>query len=436
MKASIFSDDFKASPYWWERSPRPQTGSDSLPASADVVIIGSGYTGLCAAIQTAGHGRHTIVVDAQDAGWGCSSRNGGQISTSIKPTYPQLAKKYGADAAMDLLREGNHALNWVESVVRDNHIDCDFRRVGRFYGAHSKTAFAALQDRVRRIPEALNAAPRIIQPGEQHTEIGSDYYHGGVVFPHHASLDPGRYHRGLLECAISAGAEVVSHCKVGNIQTSRGQNRRESFTVTTAKGVIAARDVIVATSGYTSGVTPWQRRRIIPIGSYVIATEPLPQGLAEKLIPNQRVVTDTLKLVVYYRTCPQRKRLLFGGRVSLNETDCRVSASRLHELMVCRFPELESVKISHSWMGIVGYTFDQMPHLGQNRGIYYSMGYCGSGIALASYFGMKTGLKVVGHPHGETAFDGLAFPGRIYYRRKPWFLAPSIACYRYIDKRR
>ncbi len=430
MSRDIFSDHFKPTPYWWERTPRPVGDDVGLSPSADVVVIGSGYTGLCAAIQTAGHGRHTIVVDAGHAGWGCSTRNGGQVSTSIKPTYDLLSRKYGSKTAIEILQEGNRALDWVESFIAENSIHCNFRRCGRFHAAHTPASFDQLKRKVAAIPAALEANVRMVEPEEQETEIRSPVYHGGAVFPRHASLDPGRYHQGLYQCAKSQGVEIVSHCRVNAIEKTRN-----GLDVLTSKGKTAAENVIVATNGYTGSPTPWQQHRIIPIGSYVIATEPLDDGLPEQLIANDRVISDTRKLVVYYRTCPQRKRIIFGGRVSLKETDPEISAPKLRELMVQCFPELESVRISHSWMGFVGYTFDEMPHLGKHDGIHYSLGYCGSGISLASYLGMKTGLKVAGSPAGETPFDKLMFPGRFYYRGNPWFLAPSIFYYRWRDRR-
>jgi glycine/D-amino acid oxidase-like deaminating enzyme len=429
MSDSLFSADFRDTPFWWDRTPRPNTGNNALPESADVVIVGSGYTGLSAAMETTKHGLHTVVLDAEDAGWGCSSRNGGQISTSIKPSFTELKQKYGAGPALAILKEGNNALNWVEQVVQDNNLDCDFRRVGRFYGAHTPGALDMLRRKIDGTPAELNNDSYVVEPRDQHQEIASAFYCGGVVHPHHACIDPGRYHQGLMDCAISAGAGVTSHCKVHGIDQKNG-----TFIIETSRGMIQARDVIVATSGYTGSVTPWQQHRIIPIGSYMIATEPLPDGVAERLIPKQRVITDTLELVVYYRLCPEGRRVLFGGRVSLSETDPKVSAPRLRNLMIQRFPELAGVRISHSWMGFVGYSFDHMPHIGKHNGIHYSMGYCGSGISLASYFGRKAGLNVVGDPEGETAIDTISFPGRPYYRGNPWFLAPSIFYYRWKDK--
>ena len=461
MNNDIFTADFKQTPFWWERTPRPDfrsgggggdgggDGGDGggdgancnsnagdragLPAAAEVLIIGSGYTGLSAAIQTARHGRHTVVVDAEQAGWGCSSRNGGQVSTSLKPGFPLLAKKYGAPAALEILREGNNALAWIESFIADNHIDCDFRKVGRFHGAHSPRAFAQLQQKIADIPDELNIGAYRIAPGEVRAEVGTDLYHGGVVYPHHACLDPGRYHQGLLTCALQSGVDIVTGCRVNQI--NRGKTGRKQFTVDTSRGRITAADVIVATSGYTGAATPWLRRRIIPIGSYIIATEPLPDATIARLLPGGRVVTDTRKLVVFYRTCPARRRILFGGRVSLRETDARRSAVLLHRQMSDLFPQLKSTRVSHSWFGFVGYSFDETPHIGEHNGMHYSMGYCGSGISLASYFGMRAGLKVIGDRRAATALDNLTFPARAYYRGHPWFLAPTIGYYRWRDRR-
>jgi glycine/D-amino acid oxidase-like deaminating enzyme len=173
---------------------------------------------------------------------------------------------------------------------------------------------------------------------------------------------------------------------------------------------------------------------VIPIGSYIIATEELEESLVDQLIPKNRVITDTRKLVVYYRASPDRKRILFGGRVSLNETDPNKSVAPLHSGLIRIFPQLASTKVTHSWMGFVGYTFDHMPHTGIRDGVHYAMGYCGSGISLSSYFGAKLGQKLAGLPEGRTSFDDLPFPTRPMYSGNPWFLAPSILYYQLRDR--
>jgi glycine/D-amino acid oxidase-like deaminating enzyme len=206
------------------------------------------------------------------------------------------------------------------------------------------------------------------------------------------------------------------------------------FRLTTPRGAVQARDVVVATNGYTGALTPWLRRRVIPIGSYMIATEPLPVALVDRLIPKNRIVSDTRKVVYYYRASPDRRRILFGGRVSHQETDPRVSGPLLHADMVALFPELRATRVTHSWCGFVAYTFDELMHTGVHDGIHYAMGYCGAGVGTASYFGMRIGQRVLGLPEGVTALDDLPFETRPFYNGKPWFLAASVRWYRWRDR--
>ena len=424
----IFTDDFKAEPYWWERSPRSDLGAPPLPASVDVAIIGSGYTGLCAALQATRAGRSTVVLDAEDAGWGCSSRNGGQISTSIKPDYDALARKHGAETAFNIVKEGHNSLAFMRDFVAGEGIDCDFIVPGRFHAAHNAREYEALARDIVNAPKGLEVPAHMVPRAEQRRVLGSDIYHGGAVMEGHASLDPARYHQGLLERAIAAGATVIPHCRVTNLdRTSDG------FDVVTAKGKVRARDVIVATNGYTGTLTPWLRRRVIPIGSYMIATEPLEAAVMDRLFPSQKVVSDTRKVVYYYRPSPDRARIVFGGRVTSGETSPLRSGGMLRADMIGIFPELKDVRISHSWMGFVAYTFDELSHVGKHDGVHYAMGYCGSGVGMASYLGTRVGQQVLGLEEGRTALDGVGFQTRPLYTGKPWFLPMTVAYYRWRD---
>lgn len=431
MRRDLFAEDFKAAPYWWDTTPLPPSPPEPppLPARAEVVIVGSGYTGLSAALQTARGGRETLILEAEAAGWGCSSRNGGQISTSIKPGLDELTRRHGAERAYPILREGHAALAWVEDFIAAEGIDCDFTVCGRFHAAHNPAQYERLVRSLDSQPKGLETGAFAVPRAEQRRELGSDAYHGGVVFPRHASVDPRRFHQGLHDRALAAGARLVTRCPVLGI-------RREGagFEVETPRGRVTARDVIVATNGYTGKATPWLRRRVIPIGSYIIATEPLAPELMARLMPKGRIVSDTRKVVYYYRASPDRRRILFGGRVSLKESDPLVSAPRLHAALSGIFPELAETRISHSWMGLVAYTFDTLAHAGRQEGIYYALGYCGSGVSMAAYLGYRTGLALLGRPEGRTALDGLAFPTRPFYRGNPWFLAPSVAYYRLRDR--
>ncbi|WP_417727800.1 NAD(P)/FAD-dependent oxidoreductase [Roseovarius sp.] len=416
-------------PYWHDQvGPMPVLPVDP-PRETDVLIVGSGYTGLSAAIATARGGRKTLVIDAEAAGFGCSTRNGGQISTSVKPSLEKLTAKFGAQKARAVRGEGEQALAWIGDFIETEGIACDFKRAGRFHAAHTPAHYEALvrdADRMRK-DEGIEsfAVPR----AEQHRELGTDSYYGGVAYTKHCSLDPAKYHLGLLMAALKAGAEVVAHCPVGRIEhTGTG------FRVQTAKGEVRARDVIVATNGYTGALTPWLQRRVIPIGSYIIATEELPETLMNELFPTDRIASDTCKVLYYYRASPDRRRVLFGGRVSAAETDTSVSAPLLFESMVRIFPQLRDYAISHSWHGTVAYSFDEMAHTGIHDGVHYAMGYCGSGVSMAGYLGMRMGQKVLGLAEGQTAFDDLPHPTRPLYTGKPWFLPATVAWYRWVDR--
>jgi glycine/D-amino acid oxidase-like deaminating enzyme len=425
----IFAADYRDHSYWWDDAPRPAPAAEKPPAKVDVLVIGSGYTGLNAARETAKAGRSTLVIDAQDAGFGCSSRNGGQVSTSIKPDLSTLSGRYNQEIGFGIRKEGINALDYIGDLIAGENLDCDWRVVGRFHAAHNPKQYEHLAEYPKSQPKGLEVPMEIVPAAEQRREIGSDYYHGGIVYPRHASLHPGKYHLELLRIAKAAGVQVIDHCPATNIAREGG-----GFTVTTAKGTIAARDVVVATNGYTRPLTPWQRRRVIPIGSYIIATDPWPKEKMLALIPKDRVLSDTRKLVFYYRLSPDLTRMLFGGRVAYMENNPRVSAPRLHDWMTLIFPQLKPAKVTHSWMGYVAYTFDTLPHIGKQDGLHYAMGYCGSGISLATYFGMRIGQQVLGRAEGRTPLDNIPFPTRPLYSGNPWFLAPSIFYYRIRDK--
>lgn len=421
-------DHTKLAPYWWDDVPRPTLPDQPLPATVDVAVIGAGYTGLHAALETARGGRSTLVLDAEEAGWGCSTRNGGQVSTSIKPGFELLAKRHGSTRAFEILQEGQRSLSWIADFVEHEQIECDFARVGRFHAAHNAAQYEALAARVERQPKGLEVAAHMVPRAEQRRELGSDAYWGGAVYEQHCSVHPARYHQGLLERAMAAGARVAARCAVTRIE-----KQDSLFRVVTAKGTVLAHDIVIATNGYTGALTPWLQRRVIPIGSYMIATDPLPDGMMDRLIPTNRIVSDTRKVVYYYRASPDRRRVLFGGRVSHQETDPRISGPMLHADMVKVFPELANVGISHSWCGFVAYTFDELMHVGRHDGMHYAMGYCGAGVGTASYFGMRIGQQVLGLTEGRTALDGMAFQTRPFYRGNPWFLAPSVRFYQWRD---
>jgi len=413
-------------PLWMQNADMPPPSSQPLPSRVDVLVIGAGYTGLSAARETAQAGRSTLVLDAGEMGAGCSSRNGGQVAYSIKPSFHTLKAKFGADSAFGICREGLDAVAYLRSLATE--IDCDWREDGCFFGAHTARHYRQMARDAENQPRGLEQRISVVSKADQHSEIASDFYHGGCVYHDDASVDPTRLLLALLGRARDGGARVMDRCPVGAINPTR-----DGFEALTPRGVVHARQVLLATNGYSGPLSPWHRRRVIPIGSYQIATEPLGADRVRALIPRGRNIVDSRRVVVYFRPSADGERIIFGGRAALAEKDPLACEPRLRRMLARIFPELKSVRASHAWVGWVAYTFDTLPHLGQHDGMYYCMGYCGQGVPLAPYFGRRIGQQMLGLKEGRTALDGLPFPSRPYYHGKPWFLAPSVFAYRLLD---
>jgi glycine/D-amino acid oxidase-like deaminating enzyme len=419
--------EISITPLWMQNADMPPQSSQPVPSRVDVLVVGAGYTGLSAARETAQAGRSTLVLDAGEIGAGCSSRNGGQVAYSIKPSFDSLKAKFGADLAFRICREGLDAVAFLRSLAT-LEIDCGWREEGCFFGAHTATHFRQMARDAENQPRGLEQRISVVAKADQHAEIATDFYHGGCVYHDDASVDPTRLLLALLRRARDAGVCVLDRCPVGAIQSSG-----DGFEALTPRGVVRARQVLLATNGYSGPLSPWHRRRVIPIGSYQIATEPLGAERIRALIPRGRNIVDSRRVVVYFRPSADGERIIFGGRAALAEKDPLACEPRLRQMMGRIFPQLKSVRVSHAWVGWVAYTFDTLPHLGQHDGIYYCMGYCGQGVPLAPYFGKRIGQQMLGLEEGRTALDGLPFPSRPYYHGKPWFLAPSVFAYRMFD---
>lgn len=429
MDDSIFAPDVKFEPYWWEAAPRRALPEIALPESVDVAIVGSGFTGLSAALTLARAGRNVFVFEASEAGFGASSRNGGMVGAHLKWGVFDLIDRYGKARALALLSEAHAAREYVAHLVESEQITCDFRRVGSFVGAHRPSHYESMARELEFLKKETGFEGEMVPRAEQRQEVGSDLYYGGRVAFMNAGLHPALYHQGLLERVLSVGAAVAARTPVTGI-AREGQ----AFLVTTPRGRVRARDVIVATNGYTGGATPELCRRLIPIGSYMIATEPLDAAVMRRVMPKGRMIADTKRILYYYRPSPDGARILFGGRAGTTETDVQVSGRRLYRFMTRVYPELAGVKVTHSWTGFVAFTFDKLPHTGVREGIHYAMGYCGSGVAMATYLGHKTALRVLGSPEAATPLEGLEFPTRPFYTGNPWFLPLVAFTYRWADR--
>jgi glycine/D-amino acid oxidase-like deaminating enzyme len=417
-----------ATPYWQEDGVVPQLAAPPPPAAVDVLIVGAGYTGLSAARETSAAGASTLVLEAGAIGAGCSGRNGGQVAYSIKPTFAALEALYGEARAVAIAREGFAAMDYLRTLATEGGLDCEWRAHGCYYGAHTPRHFTALAREAENQPRGLEQRVTLVTRAQQRTEIDSDFYHGGLVYHDDAAVNPMRLLLGLLKRAQDGGALVLDHCRVESLV-----RERDGFSVSTSRGIVKARKVLLATNGYSGPLSPWHRRRVIPIGSYQIATEPLGAERVRQLIPQLRNIVDSRRVVVYYRPSPDGERIIFGGRAALAEQDPLACLPRLKSMLTQVFPQLADARVTHAWAGWVAYTFDTLPHLGQDDGLFHCMGYCGQGVPLAPYFGRRIGQQMMGLAAGRTALDGLNFPSRPYYSGVPWFLAPSVLAYRTMD---
>lgn len=424
MKAQeMYSSDASLDPYWWDTAPLREIEPAHIGHELDVAIIGSGYTGLSAALTLARAGRSVTVFEAGRIGQGASTRNGGAVGGTLRISFATMLSRFGQQRAVALYTGVTEARGFIEQLIEREAIECHYARVGRFVGAHRPADYEAMaRDLVAR-KRLVGFEAEMVPRAEMQHVIGTNVYHGGRLMHGDGNLHPALFHRGLLDRARAAGAVVASETPVLAVR-----RERERFELALEGRTVMAREVIVATNGYTGKLAPWLARRLIPIQSQIIATEPLPAHTIERLIPQRRQMGDTRRLHNYYRTSPDGTRILFGGRAGAGELDDRrVSGLHLRAQMIDIYPELAGVQVTHAWAGFIAYTFDALPHLTVEDGIHYAAGYCGSGVAMAPYLGHKIALRVLGSPEAKTPFCApyKTFPG---YRGKAWFM-PAVTWY-------
>jgi glycine/D-amino acid oxidase-like deaminating enzyme len=398
-----------------------------LPDRADVAIIGGGYTGLSAARTLGRQGADVVLLEEHTVGWGASGRNGGFILPGFKPEMEELYRRLGAERAARMFRLTLDAIRYVEGIISEERIDCDFVRCGAVTLAAKARHMPALEASAQFLRERLNYHTELLGRAELDREIGSTRYHGALLDPEACAVQPAKYARGLSAAAERAGARLHEGTRVNQLRRVSG-----GFEVVTPAGVVRAREVLAATNGYTPPALPALRRRVIPIGSYQIATAPLGPELAQRLSPRNRVFSDTKHLLYYFRLSPDL-RMVFGGRATFTPIGIRRSAAILRAGMREVFPELAGANVEFAWSGKVAYPLDHLPHAGVLAGVHYAMGYCGHGVALASYLGNIMGQVIAGSGRvpdlGTDTFRSLPF-----YSGVPWFLPIVGGYYRTRDR--
>ncbi|MGG7565410.1 NAD(P)/FAD-dependent oxidoreductase [Rhodovulum sp. DZ06] len=418
-------------PLWWEDAGAPEAPAEApLPAEADAVIVGAGLTGLSAARELARAGRAVVVIEAGAPGIGASSRNGGMVGGGHRLSSSELEARFGPEAAIGMLRETHiDSLDYVLRLIAEEGIDCDLQRTGRFRGLHAPHLLDAAQREIGRLQDLIGLEAHTLGAVEQQAHVSSKLYYGGAVYPRHHALNPAKYLRGLLAAAQRAGAEVHGNTPVTGVRRAQGGG----FAVATARGTVRARDVLMATNGYTPGFAGALRRRIIPVPSFIIATEPLGANRVRALFPTGACIVESRDRHCYFRPSPDGARIVFGGRAAMIPIGPEAAKRELSRLMEEVFPQLGPVAITHSWRGFTGFSFDFLPAVGQIDGVWHAMGYSGSGNAMAPWLGRQAAQGILGEDAG--AFAHASLSPRWWNRGRiggmtPWYMPAVDAKFR------
>ncbi|HEY6469165.1 MAG TPA: FAD-binding oxidoreductase [Candidatus Dormibacteraeota bacterium] len=417
-RVAPLAEDYRETPLWWDDTAFPPLPETPLPETADAVIIGAGFTGLCAAAKLIEHGKHVVVLDSGALGEGASGRNAGMIHSGVRRDVATLERRHGA-AGRALHDASIEAYAFVARTAASAAPDAAYTQSGWLHLAHRPSRMKRLRKEEADRREHLHEATVMLEAAALEAESPARGFHGGMLTDNGASIHPARYLSGLARVVLG-GAEIHVHTRAAAIETAPAGSR-----VRTERGDIHAGEVLVATNGYTDGAAPWARHRIIPIGSYIIATEPLGDARAADVSPHRRMMSDSRNFLHYWRLSPDG-RLVFGGRTSFAPVSVQTARDRLYSAMIGMYPQLAGVRLSHAWTGNVGFTFDQLPHLTRVDGVTYAMGYCGSGVALGSWMGTLAGEWMA--RGAQPAFTGLRFPRMPGYRGHPWFL-PLVGVY-------
>jgi glycine/D-amino acid oxidase-like deaminating enzyme len=365
-----------------------------------------------------------VVLERHRAGWGASGRNGGFVLPGFQPDAGELVRRYGVERTRALLAVSLEAIGWLEGLVEREALDCGYARRG-WISLAAKPGHLRDLAREAAVLRQLGHETVVLGRAELRDEVGTDRYCGGLLEPVAGALHPGRYCAGLARAALRAGAVLVEGAEVLGVTRVGGVAR-----VSTSAGPVAAEEVLVATNGYTGPAFPSLQSRVVPLGSYVVATAPLADGVAASVLPKGRVVSDTWNLLHYFRLSDDG-RLVFGGRASFTPTDAGRSGRILERDLRAVFPRLSAVPLEYAWSGSLGVARDRMPHAGRMDGVHYALAYAGHGVAMASWLGARMGDALA----GRGAVPALAgeLPPIPLYRGRPWFLPVVGGYYRVMD---
>ena len=418
------------SPLWTDQFSRPNNiiTSDSPSAETDIAIVGSGYTGLCAARILKKNGASVTVLDRNTIGWGASSRNGGMATPGLKQGIQKIHKIYGGKLAHEFWKISVDAIDLIDEIVTEHSIDCNWERNGHVSLATKPSHAPRLKEYGSWLEKEFGHYQKYIPKHQIQDEIGSNTYYGALTDEISGGLHPSKYVFGLASAVSNLGVQLCENTAVTKIENNDSNN----FKLITSKGDINAKKVIIATNGYTDRLVPKLKPLIFPVGSYIVVTEPLTNELQNIINPKRRMYYDSKWFLNYFRLTPDG-RMLWGGRNDLStDLDLDDSAKRLSKELYTVFPDLKDIPITHTWTGKLGITFDLMPHIGKTNGIYYAFGYGGHGLSIATYLGTEIGLMLAGKKD-RSPFMEIPHHTTFFYRNRPWFIPFAARYFRFLD---
>ncbi|WP_281954379.1 NAD(P)/FAD-dependent oxidoreductase [Pseudophaeobacter arcticus] len=410
---------------YWHETAAPFKANSPTPVSGhfDVAIIGAGFTGLSAAHSLAKAGLSVAILEAEHVGAGASGRNGGHLNNGLAHDFASAKAHLGATRAHALYQAYDHSINVIEDLIKAEGIECDFRRAGKLKLASKPSHVAGMKANFELLNKEVDPETRWLERSELKGEIGSDCFHGAILYEKSAMMHMGRYVSGLAQAAHRHGASIWEQAPV----TARSKTAK-GWQLETPRGSLTADRVIAATGAYSGQVKNaplgYFRRRIIPVGSFIVATRPLDNAEVAGLMPGNRTCVTSLNIGNYFRMSPDN-RLIFGGRARFsadtNQQSDAKSGAILRKSMTQIFPQTANIKIDYCWGGLVGMSKDRFPRAGEADGMIYGMGYSGHGAQFSTLLGQKLANKVMGVKE-ETPLDGLNWPTIPAHSGQPWFL--------------
>lgn len=417
--------------YWHDTAPTFSGGiTGPVDGHYDVAVIGGGFTGLAAARQLAKAGAKVIVLEGQQIGWGASGRNGGHLNNGLAHSYLGAKAELGKDRAIALYKALDSSIDTIEALIAEEGIDCNFRRAGKLKLASKPQHFEGLARNFEALHAEADPDTALLSPDELKSEVGSPFF-GAMLSKKSAMMHMGRYVVGLAEAASRHGAVIAEKALVTSQAQANGVHR-----LVTSRGTVTANTVLVATGAYTTPNFGYFRRRIIAVGSFLIATRPLSETEVASVMPGNRTCVNTMNIGNYWRLAPDN-RLIFGGRARFSASSDQRSDAKsgeiLRQSLANIFPQLAKVEIDYCWGGLVDMTKDRYPRAGYQDGVWYAMGYSGHGAQLSTHLGMIMADTIMGKPDANP-LKGLDWPAVPGHFGKPWFLPLVGMYYKMLDR--